>query len=295
MHLRYALAIEETGSVTRAAEQMFVAQPNISRAIRELEASLGMKLFQRTPLGMVATEDGKPFLERARHIVQEIESLKSVYESGGSARRHFAACSHGGRYVAAALAKFAAQQRDENFLYHFAETSTASVLSGVAQGLYGLGIIRFLLRDMPKLRHLLTAHELTVEPLFTTPLLYTVSERSPLAEKKTVRPSDTRHLREVTGEAIWSPEAERQDISRRIRVQDRDSQMLVLSRTENAYMLSVKEDKVLLGSHKLLQRPSEEEHSAVRDAVVFRKQYVRTKQDKDFLNHLEEEIKIYTK
>ncbi len=293
MHLRYAIAIEETGSVTRAAERLFVAQPNISRAIRDLEISVGMALFQRTPLGMVPTEEGKSFLRRARHIVQEIDSLKSVYENGSEVHRYFSACSHGGRYVATAFADFAARRGSEAFSYNFTETGSAAVISGVSQGLYGLGIIRFAPENESHLRHQLTAHELIMEPLFTAPLMYTVSARSHLAVKTSVSPSDTKGLTEITGEATWVPESARRSAGRRIRLYDRESRILALQTAGDAYVLGIKEDGEFLKSNGLVQRASSQKPILVQDAVIFRKKYVRTKQDKVFLEALEEKARIY--
>ncbi len=295
MHLRYALAIEETGSVTRAAERLFVAQPNISRAIRDLETSVGMALFRRTSLGMVATEEGKPFLQRARHIVEEIDSLKSVYDSSGSARRYFSACSHGGRYAAAAFADFAAERGAETFAYNFSEDGSAAVISGVSQGLFGIGIIRFTLDAETYVRQQMTAHELMLEPLFEAPLLYTVSARSRLAVVKSVSNKDIDSLTEITGEAVLTPEMARQPRERRIRLHDRESRVLALRTAADAYVLSVKEDADFLKENGLVQRPAAENPTIVRDAVIFRKKYVRTKQDKAFLESLTEKTEIYRK
>lgn len=295
MHLRYALAIEETGSVTRAAERLFVAQPNISRAIRDLEASVGMALFRRTSLGMVATEEGKPFLQRARHIVEEIDSLKSVYDSSGSARRYFSACSHGGRYAAAAFADFAAERGAEAFAYNFSEAGSAAVIAGVSQGLFGLGIIRFPLEAESYVKQQMTAHELLLEPLFEAPLLYTVSARSHLAVVMTVSDADVAPLTEITGDAVLSPEMGRRPRERRIRLHDRESRILALRTAADAYVLSVKEDADFLKENGLVQRPADENPTVVRDAVIFRKKYVRTKQDKAFLENLTEKATVYKK
>ncbi len=293
MHLRYALAIEETGSVTRAAERLFVAQPNISRAIRELEASVGMALFRRTSLGMVATEEGKPFLKRARHIVQEIDGLKNVYDSSGAAYRYFSACSHGGRYVAEAFAEFAAERGAEAFSYTFSEAGTSTAISGVSQGIYGLGIIRFPEDAEALMRKQLDTHELSMEKLFTAPLLYTVSTRSRLAMVSAVSGQDVASLTEITGDAVWTPEGGRDISSRRIRLHDRESRMLALRTAPDAFLLSVKEDAGFLKENGLVQRPAKGNGIEITDAVIFRKKYERTKFEKAFLEVVAEKASIY--
>lgn len=289
MHLRYALAIEETGSVTRAAEKLFVAQPNISRAIRELEGTVGASLFRRTPLGMVATEEGKPFLNHARHIVQEIDALKNTYENS-RIEQFFSICSHGGRYIAEAFAAFAEAEKADSFLYTYKETDSENVISRVIQGICKMGIIRFFSRDAEHIRHYLTAHEIHMESLFEAPLLYTISERSPLAPNKTVTEEDVKNLTEIISGTIYTREPEK-SIRRQIRVFDRETGVLTLQKVEHAYMFSIKEEASYLSARGLMQKEAAGDSVMVQDAVIFPKKYVRTKQDKLFLDFLSEKAK----
>ena len=55
LHLKYAVIVAETNSMTKAAEMLFTAQPNLSRAIKELESGLGITIFRRTPKGIFPT------------------------------------------------------------------------------------------------------------------------------------------------------------------------------------------------------------------------------------------------
>ena len=61
-HFRYAVEVERTGSISQAAENLYISQPTISKVIKELEDTLGITIFQRTPRGTVATEKGAQFL-----------------------------------------------------------------------------------------------------------------------------------------------------------------------------------------------------------------------------------------
>ena len=62
LHLKYALEIEKTGSISQAAQNLFMAQPNLSKAIKDLENELGYVIFKRTSSGVIATEKGAEFL-----------------------------------------------------------------------------------------------------------------------------------------------------------------------------------------------------------------------------------------
>ena len=78
-HLRYALEIEKTGSIKNAAENLFMAQPNLSRSIKELENSLGIVIFERTSKGVIPTADGEKFLIRARNILKQVDEVQDLF------------------------------------------------------------------------------------------------------------------------------------------------------------------------------------------------------------------------
>ena len=65
-HLKYAVEVEKTASITKAAENLFMGQPNLSRGIKELEETLGVKIFKRTSKGIVPTPQGEELLGYAK-------------------------------------------------------------------------------------------------------------------------------------------------------------------------------------------------------------------------------------
>ncbi len=77
--LRYAVEVERTGSITQAAKNLYAAQPNLSRSVRELEEELGVPLFSRTARGMEPTGEGARFLARAREILALFDQLQDLY------------------------------------------------------------------------------------------------------------------------------------------------------------------------------------------------------------------------
>lgn len=63
LHFKYSVEVEKTRSITQAADNLYMAQPNLSKAIRELEDTLGITIFERTPKGVVPTKKGAEFFE----------------------------------------------------------------------------------------------------------------------------------------------------------------------------------------------------------------------------------------
>ncbi|MGM9638135.1 MAG: LysR family transcriptional regulator, partial [Butyricicoccaceae bacterium] len=88
-HLKYALEVERTGSITKAAENLAMGQPNLSRVIKELEDTTGIRIFSRTPKGIVPTENGRIFLERAAEIVRQTQELENLFRDGSGRRQTF--------------------------------------------------------------------------------------------------------------------------------------------------------------------------------------------------------------
>ena len=75
LHLKYAVSIADNGSINKAAEEIHVAQPNLSRVIKELEADLGITIFQRSAHGMILTPEGEEFVGRARKILEQVDDM----------------------------------------------------------------------------------------------------------------------------------------------------------------------------------------------------------------------------
>jgi DNA-binding transcriptional LysR family regulator len=76
--LRYVVATAERGSMTAAAAALYVAQPALSRAVRQLERELEVTLFSRAGRGIALTADGEAFLGRARKVLRSLDALSGI-------------------------------------------------------------------------------------------------------------------------------------------------------------------------------------------------------------------------
>ena len=79
LYLKYAVEVAKTKSISRAAENLYMGQPNLSRAIKELEESLGITIFARSPQGVKTTPEGEEFLSYAKNILRQIDGIVFVH------------------------------------------------------------------------------------------------------------------------------------------------------------------------------------------------------------------------
>ncbi|WP_274941534.1 LysR family transcriptional regulator [Chordicoccus furentiruminis] len=87
--IHYALTIAETGSMSKAAEKLFISQPTLTGAIRDLEADLGITIFLRSSRGMAVTNEGAEFLSYAAQMQQISDLIDEKYRGDGGVRYRF--------------------------------------------------------------------------------------------------------------------------------------------------------------------------------------------------------------
>ena len=106
LHLRYAVEVEKAGSITQAAENLYMAQPNLSKALRELESDLNIIIFERLPRGVVPTPKGQEFLAHAKRILAEVELMNSLQQENDENTQAFSLSIPRGSYVAEGFLQF---------------------------------------------------------------------------------------------------------------------------------------------------------------------------------------------
>ena len=128
LHMKYAVEVARLGSLNKAAETLMIAQPNISRSIKELEADLGITIFQRSAKGMVLTPDGEEFMNYARDILHRIEKIEQSYRDGSHKKRKLSISVPRACYISAALAEFSKNIGDAPLEIYYKETNSKKAL-----------------------------------------------------------------------------------------------------------------------------------------------------------------------
>ncbi|PZR53700.1 LysR family transcriptional regulator [Xylanimonas oleitrophica] len=188
--LKYFIEVAASGSITRAAAALYVAQPSLSKAMKEIEAKVGQELFTRTAQGISLTPDGVEFLGYARQVVLQADLLEQRYLSKKPARR---LCSISTQHYAFAVNAFVNMvERTEADEYELTlrETRTHDIIEDVATLRSEVGILYRNEFNRKVLDKLFRARGLVFHPLFTARPHVFVSRTNPLAGRASVTPAD---------------------------------------------------------------------------------------------------------
>ncbi|HGI5106268.1 TPA: LysR family transcriptional regulator [Streptococcus agalactiae] len=138
--LRYVVAIANSGTFREAAAKLFVSQPSLSVAVRDLETELGFQIFTRTTTGAVLTNQGMTFYENALEVVKSFDSFEKQFSQSEATEQEFSIASQHYDFLPPLITAFS--KCNDNFSYfRIFESTTIRILDEVAQGNSEIGII----------------------------------------------------------------------------------------------------------------------------------------------------------
>ena len=188
--LKYAVTVAECGTISAAAEKLFISQPSLTTAIRELETEMGVTIFSRTNRGVIVSREGEEFLGYARQILSQAQLLQERFSGREQGEKRFAVSSQHFNFTVLAFSRLVQNFRGPRYSFHFRETTTYEVLEDVSQLRSEVGILalnedneRFLRRMFGKLGLEFTELKRVQAELF-------VSAEHPLAGRRFVTVED---------------------------------------------------------------------------------------------------------
>lgn len=143
IHMKYAVEVARIGSINKAAEELLIAQPNLSRSIKELEADLGITIFSRTSKGMNLTSEGEEFIGYARKILDQIDDVERMYRQGVPKKQKFSISVPRAGYISEAFAEFSRTITGDSAELSYYETNAHRAIDNIFTLKYKLGIIRY--------------------------------------------------------------------------------------------------------------------------------------------------------
>lgn len=295
IHLKYAVEVAATGSVNKAAEKLYIGQPNLSRAIRELEASLGVTIFDRSAKGMDITPDGEVFINYAKSILKQVDEIEEIFKKDIVNKKKFSISVPRASYIADAFARFSNslnEETDVEILYK--ETNSMRAIKNILQEDYKLGIIRYA-QDYDKYyKSMLEEKGFIYEMIAEFTDIVIMNKNHPIAKKDEFVFSDLQDYIEITHADPFVPSIpfseikkdELPNIRKHIFVFERASQFELLSQNKQTFMFVSPVPDEILKRYGLVQKKCKDNKKIYKDVLIHRKDYKLSKLDNLFISEL---------
>lgn len=293
-HLKYIVEVEHTGSITKAAENLFMGQPNLSKDIKEMENEIGFKIFKRSAKGVVPTDKGLEFLQYAKSILVQINKIETLYKDKQKNAVNFSILMPRATYISCAVTNFLKSVSNEsNLNINIKETNSIEVINSITVGEYNLGIIRFENNYDQFYMSLVNEKNLKSEVLWEFDYKVLLSADNKFSEREEVSQSELDELIEIVHGDISVPylssayynKTNKKSV-RQISVYERGSQFDILSSIPDAYMWVSPIPDEILYARGLKQIYCIDSKRRIKDVVIYRQDYKLSHYDKSFLTEL---------
>lgn len=295
MHLKYAIEISKVGSLNKAAENLCVGQPNLSRAIKELEASLGITVFERSAKGMVATAQGQEFLNYANNVLKQIDEIENLYKTGAAKKQEFSISVPRTSYISHAFAKFSKQIDKTPAELFYKETNALRAIKNILESDYHLGIIRYAANKDYYFKQMLDEKGLNYEMITEFSYRIIMSKHHPLADKTDITFDDLPPYIEIAHADPYVPslpmaavkkEELPENIDRRIFVFERASQYEILQENHDTFMWVSPMPQETLDRFGLVQKICADNTKIYKDVLIYKSTYKLSDLDRAFITEL---------
>lgn len=278
-YLKYAVEVEKTGSITKAADNLFMGQPNLSKAIKELEASIGITIFKRTSKGVIPTKKGEEFLNHGKMILAQMKELEKRYQPLDKSAVRLGICVPRASYITRAFTNWMNKVNWQGGMeINFKETNATETIQNIIEGEYQLGIIRYPIAYEKYYKQLLLSKGLHVHVIWEFEYLILMSQTHPLAKQEFILYDDLVSSIEIShGDLIVPPLSSvdyqkklmNQPSKKQIYVYERGSQFDLLQFVPGTYMWAPPLPDDTLKSYGLIQRKCEETNYKNKDILIY--------------------------
>lgn len=188
--LEYLEKIVATGSMNEAAKQLFISQPSLSQAIKELEKEYGLQIFYRSKVGLVLTSEGREFMNYARMVLDQVNVLNGRFKNETARKHIFSVSAQHYAFVVHAFVELVKQEGKDTYQFTLRETITENTLNDVQHFKSELGVIYLNDFNSVVLKRLISEKDLEFVPLFDAKPHVFVGRDNPLTQKSRLTLAD---------------------------------------------------------------------------------------------------------
>jgi len=196
--VKCAVEVARCGSISVAAKHLSMAQPNLSRCIRQLEDELGIRLFKRSYKGMRLTSEGEQFISKGSRIIADYEEFEASFKSSSAFPKHFSISVPRASYISYAFTNFSKNIDLKEMEFFYKETNSWDAIENVVSNSYKLGIVRYESDYDEFYRMTYESKGLSHEKIADFNYVLIMSKDSRIASKKEIRFSDLEDLIQIS-------------------------------------------------------------------------------------------------
>ena len=186
--LKYISAVEKYGSITKAAQKLYVSQPSVSAVIHALEEELGIEIFVRSAKGITITEQGRELLKMGNKILHDVDYIGEFFSAPEKEEKpSFYVASQHYDFVSTAFEQFVQSASAQQYSFGLIHGQTAEILENVRKQYCNLGVIFLSGANRSHMEKALTDRHLAFHSLATTVPHVFVSKDHPLADRQSVK------------------------------------------------------------------------------------------------------------
>lgn len=302
LHFKYAVEIEKTRSITQAAENLYMAQPNLSKAIKELENTLGITIFRRTSKGVIPTDQGLKFLEYARQILIQIDNMEAIHAPDKPENNKLRISVPRTSYISKAFSEYIAEMDSpEDMEIYFCETNALRTIENVRENGYDFGIIRYNTAHEKYFTDYLSEKNLDGKLLWEFQMLAVMSSEHPVAnlEELTYSALSTDYIELGQGdeavpyvsgapEKLYASNRPADVPSKKLLMYDRGSALDFLLTVPQSFMLDSPVPASLCGKYDLVQRKCAFADNNYKDMLIYTAGHKLSEKELKLVNKLYE-------
>ncbi|MGW8592601.1 LysR family transcriptional regulator [Dietzia sp. NPDC055340] len=196
--LHYFIEVAAEGSITGAAELLYVAQPTMSAAMKDLESRVGRTLLVRSARGVTLTDEGAEFLGYARQVVEQMSLLEQRYLGQPPSRRLLGVSAQHYSFVVEAFIRMVRSGDAQQYEFSLRETRTWDIIEDVRTLRSEVGVLYRNDFNRKVIDKLLRDSGLVFHPLFAAVPHIFISRQNPLASRDRVTLDDLADLPRLT-------------------------------------------------------------------------------------------------
>ncbi len=184
--LKYVITIADTGSMNEASKELFIAQPSLSQAVRELETEIGVELFKRSNRGVSVTQEGMEFLGYARQVVEQYGLIENRYIERTNVKKKFGVSMQHYTFAVNAFVEMVKQFGMDEYEFAVRETKTYEVIEDVKDFRSEIGIIYVNEFNQKVLTKLFKESDLEFHPILECGIYVYIWKGHPLAGREEI-------------------------------------------------------------------------------------------------------------